>query len=204
MPLACLPFAAVAGAIAYGWLRRNRTRAGQPPLPTGPVVALVAALTLGLAWRLSGDLWEQVVFAAAALGLVLVSAYDLATKRLPDNFTLPAIVLSIAAVLAGGHGVGRAVVCGGLAFVLFGVLWLAGRGKGIGLGDVKLAPTIGLLAGWLSVTTAVATLYLSVFGAALYAIGLVLASGRGRPRPRDFAYGPFLSGGLLVAVLIWG
>ena len=204
MPLACLPFAAVAGLIGYGWLRWNASRTAQPTLPVGRTVAVVVVLTGAVGWRLSEDLWQQIVFAAAAAGLVLVSAYDLATKRLPDNFTLPAIVVSIAAILASGHGITRALVCGLLGFVLFGVLWLAGRGKGIGLGDVKLAPTIGVLAGWLSVTVAVATLYLSVFGAALYAVMLLLRGGARQSRPRDFAYGPFLSGGLLLAVLIWG
>lgn len=193
-------FAVLAALVAFGWLRTGPLKPASPTAVAG-ISFLTLVLSFAIAWRTRSDTWQQFVMSAATVTLILVATFDVKTKRLPDVFTIPAVVLSTAAVVASGHNVRQALVCGVVALGLFGLLWLAGRGKGLGLGDVKLAPTLGLLAGWFSWTVALAALYLSVFTAALYAVA-ILASKTRRSHTREFAYGPFMVAGLLIAVLL--
>ena len=94
----------------------------------------------------------------AGLLAVALGAVDLVHHRLPDALTLPAIPIT-AAVIAGvesapGTGSpGTAVI---VAIVGTGLFWAlsALAPRAMGLGDVKLLPSLALLTGYLSVAAA--------------------------------------------------
>src|SRR5687767_7912353 len=111
-------------------------------------VAVVALITVRLGWR--SDL-PAFLF----LGVIgtMLSFIDVALKRLPDPLTLPgaagvAALLAVACLDVGfDHFLGALYGMGAL-FVFYAVQWFIAPSQ-IGLGDVKLALSLGLVLGWL-------------------------------------------------------
>lgn len=97
--------------------------------------------------------WTMIPPLVAAVSLVTLSAVDLRAYRLPDAITLPALGLSLAAIALESGVAGRrgAIVSAAVAALGYGaVLWIAHqvRPGGLGLGDVKIGPLLGLHLGW--------------------------------------------------------
>ena len=89
----------------------------------------------------------EVAYAACALFCAVVgAAYDLAVRRIPNAFTLPAIVFGLVLhfALGGWRQLGTAAAAGLLCGSIFLVFHLAG---GMGGGDVKLITAAGCIAG---------------------------------------------------------
>lgn len=94
----------------------------------------------------------DVVLTVLALWLIGLSAVDLRVRRLPNAVTLPALTGAVVAVLTHpGAGFGL-IVAAAIYVVAF---WLGACGGG----DVKLAATLGALAG--SVTVAAVLIVLA-------------------------------------------
>ncbi len=97
----------------------------------------------------------------------------------------------------------RAVVAGlavPLAMLALSELFRLLRGvAGIGMGDIKLAPSIGLVVGYLGGGELVVWFYATAVSAVVVAVGLVLA-GRAKLATR-IPYGPYLALGALTAIL---
>ena len=170
-----------------------------------PVCAIVGAL-IGVAWATRPAL--LVVFAASSAGLVMLSAIDLDVHRLPDAWTKPALLLTPAALLVvalvEGDGLQpwwRALGMGLAVVIGFVILFVVGRGSGMGLGDVKLSPSIGALLGFLSVTHVVAWLMITFLTAGVVALILLL---RGRGRRSHLAFGPYMALGAIVLIVAPG
>ncbi len=152
----------------------------------------VEALAIGWSrgWRLTGWL----VFALVGAWL---AAVDLDVKRLPDRAQalLAAALLISGLLLDWGHPAGwltalaAAAVCGA-GFLL---LHLLSRG-GLGLGDVKLVMTC---AWWLALGS-IAAVLAGLVAACLLAVGYSLIA-----RVKQFAFGPWLVAGTLLAGLVW-
>jgi len=132
--------------------------------------------------------------AFCAIGLWM-AAIDLDVRRLPDRGQ---VILAIVMVLCGvlisweepirlAYGLGAGLVCG-LAFLLMHAM---SRG-GLGLGDVKLVMTCGWWLGLTWLTSVFAALMISCVLAVAYSL---LA------RQRQFAFGPWLVAGTLIAGL---
>ncbi|MGC5017304.1 prepilin peptidase [Micromonospora sp. DT47] len=179
-----------------------QARVGAPPASVE--LALVAALavlvlvdaTLGeraaLAWWLG---W--------AIPLLLV---DLAVHRLPDRLTLPAaagtgVLLGVAALTGPGAGPWlRAVAAGvGLGLAFAATTLLLGR-RGFGLGDAKLALSVGALLGWHGWPVLVAGLMLTFALSAVVSLGLLLA--RRARWSSHLPFGPFLILGATATLIL--
>lgn len=136
-----------------------------------------------------------------SLGLITASWIDAHTHRLPRNlsyltFGTGAPLLAIAAIMEDDKShIANSVIGVVVATSSVGFLYLIGRGA-MGSGDVRLAPVIGLYAGWISVGTVLLALVTSFFLAAIFAL-VLLVSGRAT-RGDDMPLGPFLAFGTLV------
>ncbi len=91
------------------------------------------------------------------------------------------------------------VLLGGMAgFLSFLVVFLVGRGRMMGAGDVKLAGVIGLMVGYPMVWAALVS---GIFLGGIAAIFLIV---RSRNAKSYMAYGPYLAlGALLVLWIYW-
>lgn len=181
---------------------RCHARVGPPPGAI-EVAALAAVALLVLAGPPRGALPALVWWLGWTLPAVVV---DLAVHRLPDRLTLPAaagtwLLLGAAALTDAGVGSwARAVTAGaGLALFFAASTLLLGR-RGFGLGDAKLALSVGALLGWYGWPVLVLGLLLTFGLSALVSLGL-LATRRVR-WTTHLPFGPFLLLGTAGALLV--
>ncbi|WP_435172776.1 prepilin peptidase [Actinacidiphila sp. bgisy145] len=205
------PWAALCPVDAHpvgGWLgpaRCPRCPQGQRRYGPGYGAALGCALVCAaLAWRVGGHPELAVWLLLVPVGGVLTRV-DLAVRRLPDVLTLPA--LGLTALLLGGaallpsaqgswtRALIAAAVLGGLYAVLFFV-----NPAGMGFGDVKLAPTLGLVLGWYGWGAVVTGTFAGFLLGAVVGLGLIAA--RRATRKTAMPFGPFMLAGTLAAVLL--
>lgn len=126
--------------------------------------------------------------AASLLSAVLVAVlfFDLDHLLIPDAFVAPCALLAFA-FSATQHRMLDALEGAAIAGGAFLLIYLATRGRGMGLGDVKLAAALGLA---LQATAAVALVAASFIAGAAIALPVLVAGSRGR---RDaLPFGPFL------------
>jgi leader peptidase (prepilin peptidase)/N-methyltransferase len=141
-----------------------------------------------------------VLLAAVVVAYGALSIIDAAEQRLPNRITLPLAGATALAVLAGGVarsdiGAGLGAIGIGLAFAF--VLFV----MRFGMGDVKMALTVGTIAGWLGVDTVVTTMLIGAFAGAVVALALILVH---RRRTITFSYGPFLAIGSVAGMILAG
>lgn len=208
-----LPLAAgVLGAALGPWLARSTVRLAsrdRSAVPGRLRILLTSALTAGLLTGaalligprpvLAGVLW------LTAAGVVLAGV-DLASHRLPDVVTFPAL-----AALAGAVAV-DALVTGSVDRALAGTTWgvvvLGGAvvvrlaaPAGLGYGDVKLLVPIGVLLGWCGGSTLVVVgLFLGLLTGAV--VSLVLLATRRAGWRTAVPFGPPLLVGAATAVAL--
>jgi Flp pilus assembly protein protease CpaA len=130
-----------------------------------------------------------VVAGAACAGL-----HDARTGRIPNALTLAVAVVGFALALVGGD-IATAACGAAAAGGALGALFVLTAGRGLGLGDVKLA--VGLGAG-LGPASALAALAAAFIAGGAIAVVLVAVH---RAKPGDtLRFGPFLAFGTLAAV----
>jgi leader peptidase (prepilin peptidase)/N-methyltransferase len=136
---------------------------------------------------------------AAAFGaaLVVLAAFDLEQRRIPNRIVLPAIGGILAAQLIFFPGEALEWVLAGLlsGLVLFVPALL--RAGAVGMGDVKLAALLGVGLG----TDVLAALIVGSLAASLAAAYILVTRGTGA-RHDTMPLAPFLAIGGIVALLI--
>jgi leader peptidase (prepilin peptidase) / N-methyltransferase len=178
----------VAGVLAR-WLL-SRLRRGVR------VRAPICEVAIGGLWALTGGLlgigaqasrWLPMLLGLAWLG-VAVGLVDLRYSRLPDALTLPAAGVAPLLLLPLGVGaVGRGLLGGCAAVVGYGAVHLA-RPAALGLGDVKLAASLGTVLGGVSWGAPAVAAALAAMGTAV--VALVRACIGGLPRRATVPHGP--------------
>jgi leader peptidase (prepilin peptidase) / N-methyltransferase len=180
---------------------RCRARIGPPPL----AVELTTAIMFGV---LGNEVHPVLVLAAAcwlAACCVPLAWIDAAVRRLPDALTAPAYAGTIAALLAAAgvsghwHSLIRAVL-GGLALGGFYLALAIISPSGIGLGDVKLAASVGSLLAWFGWSILLAGAFAGFLLAAIY--GIALLALRRATWGQQIPFGPFMIAGAFAVILI--
>ncbi|WP_068402084.1 prepilin peptidase [Kribbia dieselivorans] len=183
------------------------------PAPRSGWVIPTTALLTALAWWATApgfglpaglEVIVPIVYVLAVWTMVPLAFIDLDVHRLPDRIQLPAYpilaaLLTLCSLATGDWGaLIRALVAGITLFVLFVVLALL-PGGGIGFGDVKLAGLLGMLLGWLSW----AQVFISVMATFLIGgvVAALLLATRTKGRRDEFAYGPSMLLGAVVALV---
>jgi leader peptidase (prepilin peptidase) / N-methyltransferase len=193
-----------AGAPSHGGASapRVRDRAGKVAVRR-PVVELGTAALFALVALRFGASWELPAFLFLAGVGVLLTVIDLQHRLLPDRIVLPSIaaaaVLLLVAALPGQEWatILRACVAAAVLFAVFLVMALIAP-SGMGWGDVKLAPLVGLYLGWIGWGAV-------VVGAAAgfvvqAAVALVLLAGRRIGLRGELPFGPAMLVGAAVAI----
>jgi leader peptidase (prepilin peptidase)/N-methyltransferase len=190
--------------LATGGYRIPEDEAEHPPGSawwTGPLTGLLAAVATWAVQDLGGwaALPPYLLFAWLTTGLTWI---DLDVHRLPVGLVVPtawwlAALLVVATVATGeprwqGALIGLLVMGG--VYVLLALL----PGGGVGGGDVRLAPVIGAVLGWLGVAHLVIGM---AAGFLIGGVGAVVLLVLGRAgRKTHIAYGPAMCLGAWVAI----
>jgi len=175
-----------------------------------PLVELATAATWAVLgwwavadWAVRAPLLPLVIVLAGA-GIAL-SMIDIDHHRLPDVIVLPlypvtVVGLVVAGLLGSSWPWAAALEGAGVWLLLIGGLWLLSAGRGMGFGDVKVAPILGATLGWLSLgSSLVGLLAAFVLGGV---VGLVLLLWRRAGRGTKIPFGPYLFLGALVGLLV--
>jgi leader peptidase (prepilin peptidase)/N-methyltransferase len=157
----------------------------------------------GLAARVPAVL---VLAAACWLGTcgVALAWIDASVQRLPDVLTWPAYAgtagLLLAAAAASGHwdDLLRAAIAGLCLAALLAVVAVISR-SALGLGDAKLAVSLGTLLAWFGWPTLVRGVVAGFLLGGLYGAGLLVF--RRATRNQKVAFGPFMLAGAFLAIL---
>jgi leader peptidase (prepilin peptidase)/N-methyltransferase len=206
-----------------GWLML-RGRCYDCKSPISPGYPLVEAMTGVVALMLGFWAWQQVapggrwpvgfdpLLFVLMIVLTVASALvvtDVTTMRLPDSLTLPLYPVALIGLVVAGLTSGvdfwdapwvRALLSALVWSLCYGVLFVIGPiflGKeSMGFGDVKLAPVLGLLLGWVGWGASLTGLFAGFLIGAI--AGIALRVRRGQP----FPFGPFLLAGALLGLLM--
>ena len=192
------------------WLvLRGQCRDCQWPIPRRYVLVEVAnaAVWWVLAiWAVSTDslglLPWLLVLASACVALTII---DLEHFRLPNAIVYPLyplliVGLVVSALIDGEVPWTSALIGAGIWLAVIGGIWLLTRGRGMGLGDVKLAPILGATLGWVSVGSALVGLFAAFAVGAIVGVALILRGQAGRKTAVPF--GPFLVAGTMLGLIL--
>lgn len=165
------------------------------PRGTVVVIAGCAAACTVLAFARSGIFQAlPAVFALACA--VVCAATDLESGYVYDRVTYPSAVAIGITACAGGT-VGGAVAGAAIAASAIVTLWIATMGRGVGLGDAKLAAIIGAGLGPLLALPAVGLAF--VFGAAAACCAL---AARRLSRHSTLPFAPYLAAAFAVILIV--
>jgi leader peptidase (prepilin peptidase)/N-methyltransferase len=167
------------------------------------VVVLLGGASLGALPLRVTDPVPLAIFGAFFAALTLLLATDLDQRLLPDVITLPAIPIALALAVAGANPLvppgalpGAILAAVAIPAFLFVVAIPFGAGA-IGMGDLKLLVSVGLLTGLARAVTGV------VVGALVAGVVLAILLVARRITLRTYVpFGPFLIIGAYWAVLV--
>jgi len=192
-----------------GWLLlRGRCRRCQAPISVRyPAVELAMAVLWALvAYRLWSDglAWAVPAYLAVAFVCVVLTVIDATSKLLPNRVTYPAFPVVAGLLLGASLALGdlgrmqRGLLAALAVTALFLLLFLVNP-SGMGFGDVKFVPTLGLALGWLSWPVLAVGIFAAFLLGGVIGVAAMVVLRLGRKSLLPF--GPWLAAGALLAVL---
>ena len=174
-----------------------------------PFIELLTGTVLLLIWLFIGDSILAIFYSFIGLILVFVSLIDFQYKIIPDKIVYPGIMIALFFNLFYSLFLGSSffsmqsrfslgLLGAEIGFFFLAFLYFLTKGKGMGFGDVKLAILMGLILGWPNILLG---LFLGFLFGAIIGVGLIIF--RRKKMKSEIPFGPFLTGGMLVA-LLWG
>lgn len=191
--------------LSWLWLRGRCARCNSRISARYPAVELATGAAFVAVIALTGPDWS----APALLGLVyfgiVLSAIDLEVRRLPDALTAAFAIVTAATLTIAGFATGEwsdplrglwgALILGGLyaaAFVAYP--------RGMGFGDVKLAPSIGAVLGFLGWAELAVGGFAAFLWGGIFGVMAMLRARRGKGVAIPF--GPWMFVGAVTGVLV--
>jgi leader peptidase (prepilin peptidase) / N-methyltransferase len=189
-------------------LRRRCRHCGEPISPRYPLTELATGLLFALAAWHFGITVTGAVYAAFFWVLVVLTVIDLELKILPNRIVYPTFVAGwiglVAAALVDSELAGARLRSAGLGMLVFGGFLFAvafAYPAGMGLGDVKLAFSLGAFLGYAGgVRLVLMGMFLSFVLGGI--VGIVVMQVTGKGRKMQIPFGPFLAGGTVLAIAV--
>ena len=187
------------------WLvLRGKCRHCGTPIGNEPLIIEIATATIFVLFGLKFGA-DPVLPAFCILGAALVALVwiDLHEFRLPREITYAAFILSTIVIVIAAlvndepERIWQAALGAGIALAMMGLIYVVSRG-GMGDGDVRLAPLLGLHLGYLNPGIVPVGLF---WGFLIGAVVGVIAMSVGKAgRKTALPFGPFLAVGTVTAV----
>ncbi len=186
---------------------RGKCRQCRAPIGIEPIVVELTTAVLFVLMAIRFDDTRAAIPAYCILMAVLVAQtwIDLHTQRLPREITytgiaLGAISLTVAAIVIDEPeriwmmGLGAVI-----ALVAMWLIYALSKG-GMGDGDVRLAPLLGLYLGWINPGIVLPGLFFGFVAGAVVGVAMMAVDRAGRRTAVPF--GPFLALGAVVAIFV--
>ena len=168
-----------------------------------PVVEFLTGAIYLLIFLIYGRSYQTLIYALLSSALIIISFIDLDVQIIPDEISLPGIVIGLALsfivpYISYLNSLLGIIIGGGIIFLIA----LAGlaifKKEAMGGGDVKLSAMIGAFIGWKYI---IVSLFIGFFIGAIAGILLILLKIRNRDDLVPF--GPFIVLGSFIT-LLWG
>ena len=185
-----------------GKCRRCRASIGIAPMVIEPATA---ALFVLMAIRFDDTRAAIPAYCILMAVLVAQTWIDLQTQRLPREITywgigLGAVALAVAAIVIDEpERIWMMGLGGAIALLTMWLIYTLSRG-GMGDGDVRLAPLLGMYLGWLNPGIVLPGLFFGFIAGAVVGVAMMAIDRAGRRTAVPF--GPFLALGTIVAIFI--
>lgn len=167
-----------------------------------PLVELGSALLFLALYAQFGLSVYSITLMLITLFLIIIFVYDLYHQIIPDLMIIPVIVIWILIWLGSlvfNYSLGTnfvnlligALVGGGF----IGLLVLITKGKGMGVGDIKLTFLLGFILGWQNMIVGLVSAF--ILGAV---VGVLLIVSKTKKLKSSLPFGPFLVAGFYFAL----
>jgi leader peptidase (prepilin peptidase)/N-methyltransferase len=176
-----------------------------PAMRVRVMMALIGAVMMAGATYFVGPAPDLAAWWWFVLCSIILTKADLLRHRLPDRLVFPAllggvVLLGVAALLGTSlSDLLRACVAAGVVAVSYFLLAVLAP-TGLGMGDVKLSPLIGLYLGWMGWVSVVEGVFAGFVVGAIWALVIVVVR-RGGFRTR-LPFGPSMLLGVAGAALL--
>ena len=173
---------------------RGKCRKCRQPIGVEPIVVEIVTAALFVLMAIH---FESGVLVAA------FCVFAAGLTRLPREVTytvmaLGAPLLVIAALIENEpRRIYMALIGAAISLAVMGALYIASRG-GLGDGDVRLSPLLGMYLGWLNPGLALVGLFYGFILGAVIGVAMMIIGKAGRRTQLPF--GPFLAAGSIVAI----
>ena len=196
------------GGALNSWLGSARCTNPSACRPFGParrVAPLTTAVVSAMVASAVGPRPELLVWLLLAPCAVTLAIVDWRVHRLPDALTLPMagatlVLLGAAALSPGHHGSWQTAVFGAVTLGAAYLLLVLIHPSGMGLGDVKLALSVGAILGWHGWGALVVGAFAAFLLGGLYGTALLLLGRADRQTAVPFA--PMMLLGALAGPLL--
>jgi leader peptidase (prepilin peptidase)/N-methyltransferase len=160
-----------------------------------PFALLAAAASMSVA---RDGMMESLPVSVALAACAVCAASDIRTGLVFDNVSFPAGAGAIVCSLLCGRGVSSVfgAMCGAAALL---TLWAVTRGRGMGLGDVKLAAVAGAATGPVSILMALGCAF--VCGAV---VSVTMLAARRATRKQAIRFAPYIALGASAVTMMRG
>jgi len=186
---------------------RGRCRQCRTPIGVEPIVVELTTAALFVLMAIRFDDTRAAIPAYCILMAVLVAQtwIDLHTQRLPREITYTGLILGVisltvaAIIIDEPERIWMMALGAVIALAAMWLIYALSKG-GMGDGDVRLAPLLGLYLGWLNPGIVLPGLFFGFVAGAVVGVAMMAIDRAGRRTAVPF--GPFLALGTVVAIFV--
>jgi leader peptidase (prepilin peptidase)/N-methyltransferase len=158
-----------------------------------PTLSLIMLARFGVRWGLIPFLWLVPV-------LVVAAGVDMRLMLIPRRVAWVGLAVGLVLILAVTPSIGVTAfvhaLIGAAAYGIFLLLVHLISPGGMGFGDVRLSPLLGLYLGWISLALPAVGLFFACVLGVILGLGVRMAS----DGQRHFPFGPGLAAGTIMAI----